>query len=233
MINQPNSGDRVLKGISTEELIRRCDEERRHFVQTQEGDAGHCYEIYRRAYQENDNMAAEVVLEDLRTMARHHKLTALLLSHSIEIDDIAQDIFIRGKKLLNHFEEFKDYPSIRKFLGSRSSNRNVTNSVIVNSYLKLVTKLEELPFDEIVDDGYPSNVAQALDNEEFWDIVRDICTTEEVLLLKLFYVGGLKPREIAEIEQTQWETGQQVSKTLYRIHSKLQDNNDRFDDFRS
>ncbi len=232
MINQPNSGDIALDSIPTDDLIERCEEERRHFKKEQEGAAEHCYEVYRRAYQDGDDLAMKVVLHDLQEMARYHKHTPLLRSYGIELEDLAHDIFIKGKKLLRNFEDFNDYPSIRSFLGNRSSNRSVTNSVITNHYIKLIINGPELAdLDDDPGQGRSLNMAESLENELFWAIVREICTTEEVILLKLIYVGGLKPREIAELEHTQWETGQQVSKALYRIHSKLKANSDRFMDY--
>lgn len=235
MLNQPNSGDIAVDSISTEDLIERCNEERHDYIKEQKGDAEHCYEVYRRAYQDGDNLAMQVVLRDIQEMARYHKYTPLLVSNNYyTLEGLAHEIFIRGKKLLEDFGAFNNYASIRSFLGGRNSIRSVANSVIVNIYIKTIINQPELldVDDHPVRKDSPS-IAVGLENEAFWTIVREICTTEQVILLKLYYVGGLKPRDIAELPHTRWETGQQVSKALFRIHRKLKANNDRFMDFLS
>lgn len=183
-------------------------------------------ELFRRAVIEKDDDAVRHIVDIFEPMVRNWVYS----EHQFKKTNLTASYFVSWAfvKLLKKItpENFSDFPSIGHIL----RYLNLCARTNVRQYYRDNFRIIELdlPLDMI--DPTAQRDEEKIIIAEFWAMVfRILPSDKERLLVRLYYLEGYKPSEIAKLYPDLWKTPQQVSTMLYRIHIKLREH----DEFRN
>jgi hypothetical protein len=213
------------------ELARRCDDETRKFRRGERSDSAACYELFRRAIQDRDQVAWARIVEQYRgiVLAWVHRHPGSRVVE--EEDDHWVDLaFTRLFRAVGpeKFERFTDVPQILRYL------QMCVGSVLQDALREHQQRLATISID--VDERDDSDeapaalqirsrtvVERALDARELWAAIERVLTDdEERRLAYLTLVLEYKPSEICSLFPDQFPSVARVYPRLRGVLGRLQ-----------
>lgn len=191
--------ERPFEGLSLQQLSERCATESNLFFNRKAHDPRFCYELFRRAIVEKDNLAWEAVHFRYARLVRGWVERHSLLSACEEDGDfLVNEAFAKMWAAIppSRFATFPDLKSLLRYL------QLCVGSVITDC--SRAREIETEPLEEWVESQStaPDGERAALDNlhrQELWDYLRSQMKNEqEFQVLWFSFVLGMKPAEIAE-----------------------------------
>lgn len=211
-----------MRHISLEQIVQRC---RQEAAQTYQQETGSCFELFRRAIEQQDTAAWEALQQQYRKLVLSwvHNV-AQGTQASDPFDDLGQDTWFRFWRTLSHHPApfSQRFPHVGAVL-------NYLNQCAISAFLdyerqlRRQTRIRELS--TIARPGAAWDEAAHWENREqaerikmIWEwIAKEVQDPQEKLLLSLSYEQNLPPATIARRYPAQFATADDV----YRIKERI------------
>jgi DNA-directed RNA polymerase specialized sigma24 family protein len=190
----------LTRNLPTSVLASRCKEETTRFFQKKPHDTRYCYELFRRAAVEADEVAWDRIYKQYRPL-----VISWIRRHSgfrhcdEELDYFINRAFekIWGRLDRDSFSRFPDLKSILRYL------QLCVHSVIVDHLRKNDSSRRQDDLENAtnlkLDDETRLRVMERLERQEIWDeIVTRLNGEMEHTCIYATFILGLKPRQIVE-----------------------------------
>jgi len=190
-----------MKELSLPGLAQGCSRESNRFFDREPYDPRFCYELFRRALEENNQMAWRFLFDQYRPLVASWVQRQPAFGYSgEELDYFVNGAFTRLMKAIppSRFPSFKNLKKILRYLQLCTTSE-------LNDHLRSFKgeephSLEEasVPLDVAPDDVEKSAI-ELSERNALWALVRACARSEsEFLVLYASYRLGLKPRQIYE-----------------------------------
>lgn len=207
--------------LSLAQIIQQCQQES---TQTRQQEAGYCFELFRRAFEQLDTAAWEAIQQQYRRLLLNwvHTSSQGALS-SEELEDIGQDTWLRfWRTLSRHTQPFSQrFPHIGAAL-------NYLNQCAISAFLDYERKLQRqkqlhtLLIIEKEQGVQWDEQEETAEKTEQIHLVREWVANEvkdpqEKLLLSLSYEHNLSPTDIVSHYPTHFANAAEVYRVKERI----------------
>ncbi len=207
---------------SLEQLIQRCQQEA---TQNRQQEAGYCFELFRRAFEQLDTAAWEAIQQQYRRLLLNwiHTSSQRTLSPE-ELEDIGQDAWLRfWRTLSRHTQPFSQrFPHIGATLNYLSQcaisavldhERKLQRQKQLHTLLTTEQERGEQTWD---DEEETAEKTERIQMIREW-ITQEVKDPQEKLLLLLAYEHNLSPTAIASHYPTHFANAAEV----YRVKERL------------
>lgn len=211
-----------MQHISLEQIIQHCQQEA---TQAYQQETGYCFELFRRAIEQQDTAAWEALQAQYRKLVLSWVHTAARSALALEVvDDLAQDTWFRfWRTLSRHVESFSQrFPHVGAVL-------NYLNQCTISAFLDYERKLRR--HTQVQTLMTASGGGAAWDENTYWEkrehaeqlqLIREwmasaIQDPQEKLLLTLSYEQNLSPAAIAQQYPAQFASVADVYRVKERI----------------
>lgn len=207
--------------LSLAQIIQRCQQES---TQTRQQEAGYCFELFRRAFEQLDTAAWEAIQQQYRRLLLNwvHTISQGAIS-SEELEDIGQDTWLRfWRTLSRHTQPFSQrFPHIGAAL-------NYLNQCVISAFLDYERKLQRqkqlytlLIIEKKQGVQWDEQEETAEKTEQIhlvreW-VVREVKDPQEKLLLSLSYEHNLSPTDIVSHYPTHFANAAEVYRVKERV----------------
>jgi hypothetical protein len=212
-----------INRLAVDELAHRCRQETSNYFKHHAHDDRYCFELFRRAIQEQDHDAWDVICIQYQSL-----VTGWVSQHSgfessgEEVEYFVNGAFgkISGTLSAEKFQSFSDLGYLLRYL------KMCVHSVITD-YNRAADYADLSALDEAEDEQSPemSPEDQALDHsnrQSFWDLTRTRLHDEkERLVIHGSFVLDLKPQEIYEHFQSVFSDVDEIYRVKQNIISRL------------
>jgi hypothetical protein len=229
------SPDTNLASWHIENLQKRCAEETKHFFQGKDNSTQFCFEIFRRAFVDQNQEAWHYIYNQYQPLVsrwlENHNLFSFIAE---EKDYFTNRVF---EKLWNALSKDKFH---------RINNLNIllhylkmcVGSVIIDyvraqkfDHLVAFDKCEEFSGNEFIHDRstedthLESYVLNQIHSQYLWDLVKSLAkSNKENCMLYGYFMLGMKPREIYEAFSGEFEDMTDVYRTKEYLLDRLRRN---------
>ncbi len=211
------------KNLLLEQLVKECHQQTQQFKRTGKSDARCCYELFRRAFGEEDSDAYDEVYflykPQVEKLAWRHQL----ISKIDFTPDVYADIaFVRAYKYLRGSQFEQKTSNLKKVL---AYIKRTLNTVILEEFRRELNRIQTIPIDELV--VQPAVDPQVDDEGPSFDQIIErmrlvIKNVEDQLLFIYSYVDEMTPAEIIEAyPYGPWRDERHVSNRKYNMRQRL------------
>ena len=200
--------------LSNSELAQHCANETHKYTRQQENDTRFCFELSRRALQDENTDAFthlyRIYIVQIRNWVYQHPLFA---ATGEEVDYFVQQAIANFYFALrsSHFQGFSHMSAVLKYL-------KMCVHTAIAEYIRTQKITETL--DEDV--PYPSNMSEHIHQHEIWERITQVLTDERDRRLAYYaFALWLKPADIAESYPHEWQDAREVSVALYNVRGVL------------
>jgi hypothetical protein len=207
--------------LSLSSLSHRCARESDQFFNRHEHDPRFCFELFRRALLERDELAWTRIYNQYERLVSHWvKRHEAFPASGEEVDFFVIEAYSRMWTGITpeKFETFDDLKSILRYL------QMCVSSVLVDFVRKKEYKLKVIDTEELphqFDSGEPEFEERIIDEvvrQKFWQLVKDQLQDErEECVVNAMFVLDLKPREVVVRFKHIFDNVQEV----YRVKENL------------
>jgi hypothetical protein len=209
--------------LALPELVQRCEQETKLYFKRQEHDNKFCFELFRRAIQENDTSIWENIIPC------YSGLVASWVSQHPGYESSGEKIeyFVNGafaKLVLNltkeKFQGFSDLGFVLSYL------KLCVHSVVVDHYraadqASLYT-LEEVGEERSMDASPEEQVVDRATQHDIWEIVKERLHDEkERIVMQGLFVFELKPRELYDQMPTMFTDVDEIYRIKQNVVARL------------
>lgn len=209
--------------MAVDELAARCHEETSNYFRHQNHDDRYCFELFRRAVQDQDTYAWEMIC------GQYQSLVAGWVSQHSGFASTGEDVeyFVNGafgkiSGVLSpeKFQSFSDLGYLLRYL------KMCVHSVIVD-YNRAVDYADLYPLEEASDEKSeePSPEEQVIDRSNrrtFWELIRARLHDEkERLIVHGSFILDLKPQEIYDHFRNVFQDVDEIYRVKQNIISRL------------
>lgn len=220
------------KSMAVEDLARRCAQETDLYFTRQDYDSSYCFELFRRAIQNKDERALELIIAQYqplvarwvdRWMSKHPDLT----SFNEEAQDFVAQAFERFWVSFTpaKFNKSPNLAAVLRYL------QMCVNGAITDAWRKLrrIALEQELGEEEREPAELQPSPEDLLERDEFWLLVRKKSRDpkEYIVVYASFYLG-LSPREILAEYPDEFRD----IKEIYQCKANILDRLGRDEEFR-
>jgi hypothetical protein len=231
------SPDTHLASWHIENLQNRCAEETKHFFQGKDNSTQFCFEIFRRAFIDQNQDAWNYIYNQYQPLVsrwlENHNLFPFI---SEEKDYFTNRVF---EKLWNALSKDK-FHRINNLNNLLHYMKMCVGSVIIDyvraqkhKHVEALTKFEELSGHDVIHNlstgaSYlESNVLNQIHSEDLWDLVKSLANSnKENCILFGYFMLGLKPKEIFEVYSGEFEGVEDVYRTKEYLLNRLRRNHE-------
>lgn len=198
-------------------LAQHCAEETQNYRNRQPHNPDYCFELMRRALEEQQEDSLIYVYNTYMPLARTwvHRHPSFKLTR--ETADFFASVALSNFYYAVRGAKFKDFDTLAKLL---SYLKSCVNTAILQS-----TRNQPLMVSLQDDDRNQSKnirLIKKIIDEELRDLLRSLFNNEKDLrLVEDYYIHRLKPRDIAKLSPELWENARRVSIDLQRIRRIL------------
>lgn len=190
------------KYLSLTDLAQSCTKETELFFQHRDHDTRYCFELFRRAIHENDQIAWEMIFTQYQSL-----VTGWVKQHrGFEASGEEAQFFVTGAfakissvLTIEKFDKFSDLQSLLYYL------KMCVHSVITDYNRTGDRAQQHLSFEELQIDIKVSGPAiedlavGRLERQDFWEWIGERLNDEkERMVMRGIFVLALKPREICD-----------------------------------
>jgi DNA-directed RNA polymerase specialized sigma24 family protein len=209
-----------------DDLSKRCAEESKRFFQGRDNDPRFCFELFRRAIFDQDELAWNCVYQQYQPLvAGWIEKHALFPSLSEEKEYFTNRSFEKMWKSLSpaKFLQFSALNGLLHYLKMCVASVIIDHARTQKRYQ--VEELVERGHNETNTDSPPSDsledlTLQRIQSQELWNQVKALATNrKEYYVIAGSFMLGLKPREVFESYQGEFKDVQEV----YRVKENLID----------
>lgn len=187
-----------LTQLSLEVLQEKCAEESNRFFRDEANDEQFCYELFRRAITDKDELAWQYVYEQYEWLVRGWVLQkSSFQSLDNRLEDIVQRTFCRFWQSFTaeKFERCNTLAEILRYLQMCVSS--TVNDQLRRAKDERVLRPLEALIDESSQETVETRIIRAATRREFWnELRRHLKDEHEVFLVSCYFVEGMKPGEI-------------------------------------
>jgi hypothetical protein len=216
--------DEKINEMDILELVDRCMNEINKFRRGEASNDVYGLELFRRALQECDPFAWEIIqlhfTEMMLQWMRSHPLRNVARNYDSDENYVAQGFTrfwqatIRNKQI-----HFKSLAAILRYL------RASLNGVIIDT-LRAYSRPREISLPETGGPGEPV-IEDGDDDYKVWEVIRSLLPDErQQRVAYLIYRCGLKPREIIQFCSPEFSDIQEIYRLRRSIFERLQRNAD-------
>jgi len=205
-------------------LVDRCMNEINNYRHGEPSNDAYDLELFRRALQECDPFAWEIIqlhfTEMLLQWMRSHPLRNVARNYDSDENYVAQGFTRFWQATIGNKQiQFRSLAAILRYL------RASLNGIVLDT-LRAYSRPREISFPEPGGPGEP--VGEDLDDGyEVWEVVRSLLTDErQQRVAYLIYHCGLKPREIIQFCSQEFSDIQEIYRLRRSIFERLQRNAD-------
>jgi hypothetical protein len=229
--------DTHLASWHIENLQNRCAEETKHFFQGKDNSTQFCFEIFRRAFIDQNQDAWYYIYHQYQPLVRRWLENHILFPYISE----EKDYFINRvfEKLWNALskDKFLRINNLRTLL---QYLKMCVGSVIIDyaraqkiDHLEALDKYKEFSGHEISnnrstdDSDLESYTLSQIHSQDLWDLVKSLAiSNKENCILYGYFMLGLKPREIFEAYYGEFEGIEDVYRTKEYLLDRLRRNHE-------
>jgi hypothetical protein len=212
-----------LRQMAVDELAQKCQQETSNYFRHLDHDDQYCFELFRRAVQEHDEVAWEVICGEYET------LVAGWVSHHSGFGATGEEAAyfvngafgkISGTLSSEKFSNFSDLGYLLRYL------KMCVHSVIADynraaEYADLIS-IEDASEEESHDSSPEEQAAEHASGQAFWDLTRERLHDEkERLVIHSMFVLDLKPQEIFDHFRNMFENVDEIYRVKQNIISRL------------
>jgi hypothetical protein len=205
-------------------LVDRCMNEINNYRHGEPSNDAYGLELFRRALQECDSFAWEIIqlhfTEMMLQWMRSHPLRNVARNYDSDENYVAQGFTRFWQATIGNKQiQFRSLAAILRYL------RASLNCIILDT-LRAYSRPREISLPEPGEPGEP--VGEDLDDGyEVWEVVRSLLTDErQQRVAYLIYHCGLKPREIIQFCSQEFSDIQEIYRLRRSIFERLQRNAD-------
>lgn len=198
-------------------LASRCQDETARFRKELTHDTRYCFELFRRAFEENSSEALEAIYQTYSQLVhywvqQHPAFPALdLPAEYILFDSMSEFVLALRSK------SFTDFPTLAAILAY--CRRCVHTVIMLEARKKRVKTISAHNIEPVV----PSDIDTKLMRQALWQRIEELLPDEaDILLARLIFVQGLKPKEIVASFPGYWPQTNDVRVAYQRIKRRLQ-----------
>lgn len=198
------------------ELAEQCAEENARFRLLRQSDSRHCFELFRRAFQDSLSDALTQVYILYTPQVRRWVFGHAQFRFTGEpVDVFVSEAFANCYHNLRG-QRFTGFPNVAAILAYL---KMCVHSCIA---MRLRNTRPELDIDEAHGAHTRTDVDSRLSARQLWRRIEQVLTTaDDRLLARLAFVQELKPADISRAYPAKWPTARDVSVSLQRIRRAL------------
>lgn len=214
--------DNELQQLTLANLAKQCSQESSRFFHQQAHDPRYCYELFRRAIVESDQMAWRLLIAQYRPL-----VTSWVHRHSY-FASCAEDaeFFVNGAfyRLIRAVPpaRFASFPNLKTLL-------SYLQLCVAGEIMDYARKEENtIPLDELLvarqmaADDVEAQVAENTHTSQLWELIKEALDDErEIALVYASYVLGLKPRELIRKYPKSFRNVQEVYRLKENVLARL------------
>ena len=194
----PDTSDTAnINALTLASIAYRCAEETKRWVQRAEFTLRYCYELFRRAMQQRDQQAWELVIQQygrlMQSWAARHGQFAATGEHV--------DFFVNGAcaKLWERItpEKFANFPDVKAILRylQMCLHSSITDYMRAHNVITVEFGEDELKAERVM--VVADNTGERANRNAFWDAVNArLKDDKERLVIRGLFVFGMKPGEL-------------------------------------
>lgn len=206
-----------LAPLSFPEIVRRCQEETNRYIQKKVSDDRYCFELFRRALDENLSEALGAIYTQYSPLIHIWLRQGKGLAQIDEpIDGVIGKIFDKFWMAMSQ-KKFADFPTLKALL----AYLKMTTGTVVLDYLRAIKPATielppELPASDCEKPG------EQLSKEELLEQIKlKLNDDDEKLVFFAMYTLGMKPREIHSEWSERFSSVQRVNQIRQNIVERL------------
>lgn len=200
------------------DLAEHCAEETSKFRRAVENDTRYCYELMRRALNDNVSDALTFIYRIygplVQSWVYSHNRFAETGEHAEDFVSSALSTFyfaVRAKK----FENFDHLGKLLVYL-------KLCTQTSISQYFRKQSRIQLESIESESDFGHTPNLGEQVDQEQLWKHIQAVFTdANDLLLIRCYFVYDLKPADISEQYPAIWKTARDVSVNLQRVRRTL------------
>lgn len=213
-----------LQSWNLDDLRNRCAEESKRFFQGKDHDPRLCFELFRRAFQEQDEIAWEYVYQQYQPLvAGWVEKHALFSALAEEKEYFVNRTFEKMWKSLSpaKFQHFTALNAVLHYLKMCAASVMIDHAR-AQEWFQLDEQLEESANQAFrgthKSNSLEDNAIQRIQNQELWEQVKSLTVNKrEYYVLAGSFLLGLKPREVYNTYPGKFKDIQEV----YRVKENL------------
>jgi hypothetical protein len=216
--------DEKMNEMDILELVDRCMNEINNFRRGEPSNDVYGLELFRRALQECDPFAWEIIqlhfTEMMLQWMQRHPLRNVVCNYDSNENYVAQAFTRFWQATIGNKQiQFKSFAAILRYL------RASLNGIVIDT-LRAYSRRREIALPETGEPGEPG-VECRDDGYEVWDVIWSLLPDErQQRLAYLMYHCSLKPREIIQFCSQEFSDIQEIYRLRRSIFERLQRNAD-------
>ena len=219
------ASDQTFQQFSLSIISRRCAEESDRFLHHKAHDPRFCFEMFRRAIVDADQLAWELVCRQYQAL-----VSAWVVRHpglgtsGEEIDYFVNGAFVKMWSALTpqRFERFSDLASVLRYL-HRCVQSVILDHTRRRAFSTFETTLEaDTELGQAEGPRLEKDVLDQLFGETFWQSLNERLKNEkERRVIRSTFVHGLKPKQIQALFPKMFRTAKDVSRIKENVIARL------------
>jgi len=205
-----------LGNLSLAQVIQNCEEQTSNFLRKRISDTKFCFELFRRAFAEQNYDAVNAIYEIYRILLEKWANQHPLLPQTNETAEYFGLTAYRSFQFAIRPEKIGRFVDLRQILAYLSA--------CVDTSIKQYVR--RFPQDELMqpeqDFGYTPDFEETIQAQKLWEYICKLLDDEQsILLARCMYVYDMKPQEIVEQYEHIWPDTETVRVHGQRIRRKL------------
>ncbi len=223
----------VLDGsFNLKTIAKRCAEETERFFRQLAYDGQYCFELFRQALAERNEQAWDYLYQQYEAL-----VVGWVTQHpQFNVTEEDADYFVNGiftsmwkSCTPERFARFPNLPATLAYLKS-CVHTNIANHMRKQRPPQTELNDEVTDSQQLAEPAPTAAVLEQLARDELWHLIRTLLKNpKESRVMDLYFVKGMKPREIYELHASEFVSVQEV----YRIKQNLMERLSRNDELRA
>jgi hypothetical protein len=213
---------RTIDQLTVDELTAACEEETQKFLRQQENTSAYCFELFRRAFIQNDLYAFTQIYSIYEPQVkswirRHNGFPKTQESVDYFVSATMSSFYFAMQN--GKFSQFEHLAQVLQYL-------KLCAHTAITGHLRHHETVVEAPLDEMLSlASTDTSQTQQMMAADLWtQMCALIPDANDQLLMRCVFVEQLKPGEILETHPDVWESARAISVALQRIRRILRRN---------
>jgi hypothetical protein len=208
-----------LRRLTLSGLAHRCAQETERFFRRESHDSRYCYELFRRAIEERDELAWELIYEQYRRevagwVQRHPAFAECGEEAQYFVNAAFTKMWVAITP--QKFGRFPELPAVLRYLQTCVSG-------VIFDYVRKAERAEPVPDPEdLLPPPELDEILDSIPGEEIWSLVEErLQDDKERLFVYEYFTLGLKPREIYDRHNSLFSGVQEIHRTRQNVLARL------------